>query len=478
MLIPAQTGQGKTYWASHGLYDYLKANSLTCLFLIQRTRTKEQLKKEFAGKEDTIHVNTYQSIEQSVLHNKPVGYYDFIVCDEAQYFTSDGSFNHRTDVSFDWVFNQHNSIKIFMSATLNSFMNCLLNKTIVCHVPSGLSLFQPYDYDYIKSLTFFYGNDQLEQLTADVIARNSKAVFFIQKAERALELYKKFKDHMIFSCSNGNKKYKKYMSKKLIDSIVENESFDSAILITTAALDSGFTLQDEKIDTLVVDMVEPETVIQCVGRKRVVSDTDKIDLYIRGRSNGELNRLLHTMNLDIKSVIEKDTDEYKYHINHERQNHSNGVVINQFIGYDENGQPLYVKTFNMSKIERLDYYAGYLFPDMMREKFGYDKYLARWFGFYDENTGWYSHQTASTKKQKLSEYLDSITGKAILGPKDREPLINAIHVTNKNGTLLKSLETLNGALKEYGLPHRIMKYSDTVESKRYSSIWKVINPRS
>ena len=51
VLIPAQTGQGKTYWASHGLYDYLKANSLTCLFLIQRTRTKEQLKKEFAGKE-------------------------------------------------------------------------------------------------------------------------------------------------------------------------------------------------------------------------------------------------------------------------------------------------------------------------------------------------------------------------------------------------------------------------------------------
>ena len=78
----------------------------------------------------------------------------------------------------------------------------------------------------------------------------------------------------------------------------------------------------------------------------------------------------------------------------------------------------------------------------------------------------------------LTRYLDSITNKAILEPKDREPLIRAIHVTNKKGTLLKSLETLNGALKEYGLPHRIMKYSDTVESKRYSSIWKVINPRN
>lgn len=118
VLIPAQTGHGKTYWVSHGLYDYLKAHDLTCLFLIQRTRTKEQLEKEFASKKSTIHIASYQSIERSILHKKPMPYYDFIVCDEAQYFTSDVGFNESTDISFDWIFSQRESIKIFMSATL------------------------------------------------------------------------------------------------------------------------------------------------------------------------------------------------------------------------------------------------------------------------------------------------------------------------------------------------------------------------
>lgn len=180
-----------------------------------------------------------------------------------------------------------------MSATLESFLYRLMNKqrgTIFLLIngnlqpldmfacsPAKLNLTTPYDYSHIKSLTFFHEKEQLENIAAQVISSNSKAVFFIQSTERALELYKRFKDDMIFSCSKGNQKYKKYMDETLIDSIADNCTFDSAILVTTSALDSGFTLKDSAIDTIVVDMMEPETVIQCVGRKRPINNDSIFD---------------------------------------------------------------------------------------------------------------------------------------------------------------------------------------------------------
>lgn len=145
ILLPAQTGQGKTYWVSHGLYDYLKQNGPNCLYLIQRVRTKEQQQlTNFSGKENTVTVETYQSIEQKLLRNKSIGYYDFIVCDEAHYFTNDVSFNHNTDISFDWIMKQY-SVKVFMSATLESLRHRLLNSmgtAFLVHKPL------PYKQDY------------------------------------------------------------------------------------------------------------------------------------------------------------------------------------------------------------------------------------------------------------------------------------------------------------------------------------------
>lgn len=111
------------------MYDYLRARGLRCLYLIQRERTKEQLQKEFVGKTETLTLMTYQSLEMSVLWQKSIGEFDYIVVDEAQYFTNDGAFNDNTDVSFDWIFNQEQAVKVFMSATMESFRYYLLSKS-------------------------------------------------------------------------------------------------------------------------------------------------------------------------------------------------------------------------------------------------------------------------------------------------------------------------------------------------------------
>lgn len=445
------------------------------MYLIQRERTKEQIQKEFAGKSETLVLMTYQSLEISVLRQMDVGRFDYIVIDEAQYFTNDGAFNDNTDVSFDWIFSQEQAVKIFMSATMESFRYYLLNKAMIwCEYKI------PYDYRYINTLTFYYGDDQLEHLASEVIQRGGKAVFFIQSTEKALKLYRKFEKHMTFSCSKYNSAYKKYMDETLIASIVQDETFSTAILVTTCALDSGFNLRDAAIDTIVVDVVEPEAVIQCVGRKRTVDKKDSIDLYIRGRTKQQLNGLLHSLQSDIKSIIKRDTDEYEYHISNKRQNNDNHLVVNRFIRYDTNGQALYVKADNEAKISRLMYLCYDLLPEMLGEDEGYNKYLAKWFGFYIAEKDKYRYSTISTKKSNLRNFLDNISGFEMLTLKDRVPLIEEIHATNKKGKLLKSVDTLNNVLKEGGYPHRILVYTKTVteggETKKYNRVWKVVNP--
>ena len=116
-----------------------------------------------------------------------------------------------------------------------------------------------------------------------------------------------------------------------------------------------------------------------------------------------------------------------------------------------------------------------LYPEVL--EVGYRKYISKLFGFYYSMSGQCEYEFMSKESDNLIAYLDSITGTELLTVKDREPLINAIHATNRKGKLLKDIETLNGVLKEYGLPHRIMEYSTTVESKRYRHAWKVMNPK-
>lgn len=474
VVIKAQTGQGKTYWVAHNLYDYLKKNGATCLYLIQRTRTKEQLLREFRGKESTLRLMTYQALESSVQHGQAVGSYDYIVADECHYFISDGGFNNNTDISFDWILGQDNAVKIFMSATVGAFYSYLFKKVLIAHAP----ITTPYDYGYIDHLTFFYDTEQLETLAADVISKGKKAVFFIQSGKTAAKLYKKFKNNMVFSCSRYNKEHKHLMDENLINAIIEDEKFDANILITTTALDSGFTLKDNLLDTIVVDVVEPEAVIQCVGRKRPVNSEDHIDLFIRGRSNSDINRIIHQMNGMIKTIIQKDTDELEYHIENERQNNINGAIVNVPVGCDSVGNLLYIKQRNEAKVTRLEYYALDLFPEMLKEPFGYDKYLARWFGFYDDTAGLYSYQTISTQKQTLMDYLAAIVGMDMFTVKDRKHLIEAVAIKDSKGKLQRNILTLNTYFQEENLPYTIVSRRKTKVingvKKNFTSVWTVV----
>ena len=476
VVINAQTGQGKSYFVMNTLYEYLRENNMKCLYLIQRVRTKKQFADDLYDKVGRITLMSYQTLEAGVMNDyNNFKNYDFIICDECHYFTGDSDFNRRTDISFAWIMSQRKSIKVFMSATIDCFLNLLTYYTPVWTQPVRLET----NYDYIEQLTFYTAEKNIYDIVEDVLNANKKAILFIQSAELAHNIYEKYKSHMIFFFFSYNKTYAEYMDQAEIEKIISNESFDANILVTTAALDSGLTLKDKNIDTIVVDVLDPETVIQCVGRKRIIDDVDRVRLFIRGRSNQQINGIQSKCREKLQRALLLEGNESRYHSNNERQNDDSGIVVNIPVDKSVSGRTLYEKQYNYAKLSKAEYLANTLYPAMLSEEWGYNKYLARYFGFYDKETGRYTYDVVSPKQKNLRETLDHMTGLEMLTVDDRKPLIDAIHATNQKGKVLKSIDTLNGVLKEGGYPHRIMSYSKhtTINGvdKKYRCVWKIVN---
>lgn len=414
---------------------------------------------------------TYQRLEAILMDGeKELSHFDFIVADECHYFTSDSNFNRRTDMSFNWIMRQNTSVKVFMSATIGGFIHLLQYVSPVWHNPIRL----PRDYSYIDKLTFFTTEEHIKQIANEVITTNRKAIFFLSSAELTYKIYQLHKEHMLFAVSCSNKHFKS-MDHSAIEHMIGEKFFDSNILITTSVLDSGFTLKDSAIDTILIDIFDPEEIIQCIGRKRIINEQDHINLYVRNWSNQQINGIIKKLRDRLNNATLVTEDEAKYHKINERQNDDSGVVINEATGVDEQGSMIYKRALSITKLTGLDYLVNNLYPEVLN--IGYRKYIAKLFKFYYPMSGQCEYDFMSKESDDLTAFLDSITGKELLTIKDREPLIHAIHATNKNGTLLKNLDTLNEVLKEQGLPHRIMKYSTTISEKRYRNVWKVINPQ-
>ena len=86
ILIKASCGTGKTRFITGNFYEGANQNNKKILILNNRRFLKQQTEKECEGKEDTITIMTYQSLEQNLDYaNRVLREHDYIVADEAHY---------------------------------------------------------------------------------------------------------------------------------------------------------------------------------------------------------------------------------------------------------------------------------------------------------------------------------------------------------------------------------------------------------
>lgn len=469
ITITASTGAGKSYFIKNNLYAFAKAKNKKILMLIHRRNCVNQFQKEIEkdNKTDVIDITTYQSLEKTKLNNnKKIDFneYEYIICDEFHYFMGDAGFNKTTDISLNMILGQTDKIRIFMSATGDYVKKYINNIKEINTIDYEL----PINYDFIKSLTFFNKDESLEEFIKEAIEGKEKGIFFIQSTKKAYELHKKFKKDTLFNCSKHNEEYYKYVNADKIDKMLENERFEEQILITTTCLDAGVNIIDDKVKHIVIDVKDIGSLIQCMGRKRLQNQEDKIYLYIKSITNEQLGG----MKTQLKRKIEM-ADYLKEHTVKEfiekypRQNDYNNIVYADTVVEKDKSthkinELMHFKTsIDICEIEFMLQY----------KKYGYCKYLAKELGI--EN---YRLIEEEYKKKTLEDYLEDNLGQVMLQVKDRKELIEKVDVKS-NGKLLKKINNLNGALEERNINYRIVEFPTSKminrKQKRYPNAWRI-----
>lgn len=447
ILISAPTGSGKSYFVKHTLKDYLTKNSLKCLYLLPRTRIKEQFQQELPN-DAAIRFETYQAVATKEVYKKGrnQGKYDIIVADEAHYFFSDADFNHATDISFEWIMNQSNAIRVFMSATSDVLAEGF-EKWRVPYVGYILEA----DKNPINSLSFFWSDERLDKLAKQVVSNGEKGVFFIQSAEKAHDLYDRYKDKGLFLCSAYNQDFRKYMDEPLVNALLQNEYFDCSLLITTLALDCGVTLRDRSISTIVTDVADPVSIVQCCGRKRLIDENDRLDVYVLARTNQQINGILRKQRerLDtIRKFLKKGPIDYN--AKYERGNDNDRLI---FDTPELDGEKTtFSKRVNWLKYTKIKRDIKTCKEMLQLSGNGFIPYVAGILGC-DE----YIVMEDEQMIKSLAGYLDSIAGEPMLTKADREPLIERLNIRH-NGRLCKTSNVLGAWLEDSGLPYRLHDY--------------------
>lgn len=472
VTITSGTGAGKSYFVKNKLYEYAKKLGKKILMLIHRKPPAEQFALEIIrdGKSDVIDIMTYQKIENCINNGSTFDFheYEYIICDEFHYFCSDARFNNCTDISFYAILSYDKAIRIYMSATPDE-MTEVFSKFQHHHKIENVKRYVlPPTYDHINKLTFYYKDVSVEKLL-DLFKKNgNKAIVFCDSCKKAYSLYKKFCNDSLFLCSNSNSHYK-YVDIEAIEKMLQDERFETQFLISTACFDAGANIIDKAVTKIIIDIKDVGSLIQCMGRKRIQDNDDKIDVYIKGYNNNQIgafkSRVLKSLN---QVEFFKDNGEKEYVEKFGRDIDSSGGVI-----YDEIADGHTTKKINWLMYYKKIYDKD-LFSDMISYgEYGYCIYLAKKCNCLDESDK--CNYSVLFESYDAEYFLAEmrVAGKIIYSKKDRKELIEKINVRS-DGKLLKNINTLNSALREKGSAFQIKEFETRYNGKRYRHAWRIV----
>lgn len=497
VVIMAGTGVGKSYFIKNTLYNIAKEEGQKILFLIHRRKCVDQFVMEIEAddKDDVIDIVTYQKFS---MHKRCSDFddefnpydYGYIVSDEYHYFTEDASFNDTTDVAYDMIMECPTAVKIFMSATgenIESYMrDYLTDNAQKLGIREGIKPLKykiPTNWSFINQLYFFYHEDAFKRKAEEVICKGTKAIFFIESAKKAYELYKQFEDNAIFCCSESNKDYAKYMDKEKLNQMLENERFEENLLITTACLDAGVNIKDKDVKEVMIDIRDLGSLIQCMGRRRIGRRKDngayseKIDVYIRARKNEELNGMKKRIQENIKAAQYLDFNgEEEFYKEYPRFN--TNVDKSGIIYTDKKDNCLKVNELMLKKKES----DIELYNTMIHlHKFGYCAYIA------DKFERKYKYKRGELVRLRYEiyepEFIDMMfmlskcakEKTEFCDQKEKDKFATELNL-RKDGRVVKRASSINEQLSQMDIPFQI-EATQTRRKGKNVRLWKVVRTK-
>ena len=322
ILISAGTGSGKTTFVRNTLTEHANSFGNKILLLVNRTPLQYQIQHNLQelDKSDFIDVRTYQSLENELLqevHNFDA--YKFIVCDEAHYFFSDAQFNNKTNLILNLIKDElKDKVVILMSATANLLKSYLkIDESCIYKLDNN--------YMYIEGI-YTYKNQEVIFQMLNSLPKGEKAIYFSKSVEKAFDMAQQLNDAG-FICSYGNRKYSRYIDEDELNNIQQDERFECQVLCCTTALDNGINIIDEQVKHIIIDVLDIDTVIQCIGRKRVVYVTERAKLYLREVDIRYANTIYNSVTKDLEQAVYlKRNGERAFRKKYHKQDYSKFLI--------------------------------------------------------------------------------------------------------------------------------------------------------
>ena len=462
ITITAGTGKGKSDFIKNEIYERAKDENEKILFFINRNNTASQFEIELANKNDCITLMTYQSFQTSVLKGEAIDIteYKYVVCDEYHYFSNDSSFNKYTDVALNELLaHQEDYILILMSAT-NGFINSYLEEDLkvqIKHYPIPIS------YEFVKPLDFYIKETELYDLLDCQLANGIKTMVFMDSAKKSFEAYEKYKDNSMFVCSEFNSTYAPKMDKSKRNELLKDKKFNDLFLFTTQTLDAGLNIVDDELDCIVVDIADTDTLIQCIGRKRLLNDRDTIKLLVRNRTKVILAQDLMRIKKQLKHV-----EYFKEHgVNEYAKKFYREPDESQIVYFEQNKEGQFELKVNELAYKHL-MYKKKIIENIIEMPNGYIQYIEELF---DKNDSLLHDRYLDGKTSKLlSNYYDE--KKLIKGKLEKADFVAKLNL-KRGKSYAKKISTINNELEKKQTPYRLVEVDSRTKGMGDKKAWLV-----
>jgi len=477
VILDGGTATGKTFFIVNALSTISMLKGRKVLFLCNRDALKEQTIDDVEdGFAFNVDVFTYQHIEQSIRSNVKtsdafITDYDWICCDEFHHVTE--TYNLYTDLSFEWIYN-HPSKKIYMSATATSIFNQFIDEG---HVDEDNYYRIPKSYSYVDKFYFYNKKQDVKEIIRDKLHNTEdKIIFFSGSMDYALETYNEFKNDALFFCSKYTKNTEAIKILNEQGYPIRNETFNSRLLVSTTALDVGVNLYDKSIKHIITSVFDWSQTIQCIGRKRLIDESDTCNIYIRNYNKGVLNLFDKAKELEELELFKWYRKEF------DRKYISDRTYHNDFIYFDKATRDFKINELAYLKLKQYQKEI-YVIRDIEVEfkgkqikGMGYKRFMMNKLGIKYEQTINYETVQKEKKELNLVEYLEANVGIELY----KEQQVELKEVFKKNGLNARTLgiNTLNGNLKDRKLSYIILsKRSDKWINGKSVTVryWEIVN---
>lgn len=460
VILDGGTGTGKTYFTLNVLGKYAQQNNKIILYLCNRSKLKEQTYKDVKKLKlhSTVYVTTYQSLQNRIKHKEKLPHYDYIIADECHYFTNDALFNEYTDLAYRYLKEQQDNVVIYISATAKVYFHWMKQKEMV--VPEHYFLI-PKDYSYVDKVYFYdkkYLIPQIDKILEE--EQDSKIIVFCNSVKRMLELHEKYGNLAKYFASKNAKKVESIRDENCIYEHSDGTiTFDSRILITTKVLDNGVNIKDKRVKHIFSEILDADSAIQALGRKRQISEDDTCTFYLKDYSGQAIQGLINTNEYQLDPVmtyrIKYDEFLKKYSQNRKRIR-NNKIFYANFVNEKEKSSI----AFNEMRLNKylmdntiLNDMKESSYKIVMTELLGYT--VADKIGDLELNI---------EEKDEFLEYLNSIEGKWLYSDERKEVVKRFEDIGVK--LRRQGINTLNGALQDnYGSKYKCRFRDKTLDEK-------------